>query len=664
MANQPKPADIRSPDEERSGLSAALAILSAAVVVGLLYVARDVIVPITLAILLSFLLSPAVRALGRLHMGRVTAVALTVLATSIVCFGFAAIVVSEISSLARDLPENRYNLEAKVRSLPELVPGGAVFHRATEVLRDLRKELTKPESREPNPAERLSPTHNPVAEPTKPVPVEIRQPDLEPVQLIQSIVEPLLQPLATGGLVIVFVIMILIDWEDLRDRLLRLGGRHDLHRTTEAMTEAARRVRQYLTRLLIVNMTCGVPIGVGLTVIGIPNAALWAIFVVLLRFVPYLGIVIAASFPVALAIAVDPGWTLLLWTIALFMVVELIVTNFVEPWVYGSGTGLSPVALIVAAVCWTWLWGPIGLLLSTPLTACLVVLGRHIRHLQFLDVLLSNKPALTPEETFYQRLLADNSDDATEQAEEFVKTRSFAEFCDEVVIPALARTQGDRDRGAISGERCAKVRQGIETVIENLFDATIEEVSPMPEGFARPEAQPEIDHLVRSGSQSARRGCGVAAGAPSAPAGRRPRPANSFCRRSACRRCLSEAPSGARPHLPVVDQHEHPRTSSLSCATHPAPRTKREGFDRAVGIGTGRTRRCQGGDRQLCQCRYYLAECSRRGACSRRWIVKWRLPGRRRSPQLERRQRAQSAPNCGAHRRGMRSRRPKSSSRR
>jgi len=225
-------------------------------------------------------------------------------------------------------------------------------------------------------------------------------------------------------------------------------------------------------------------------VIGIPNAALWAIFVVLLRFVPYLGIVIAVGFPLALAIAVDPGWTLLLWTISLFMVVELIVANFVEPWVYGSGAGLSPVALIVAAVCWTWLWGPAGLLLSTPLTACLVVLGRHVRHLEFLDVLLGNEPVLTPEETFYQRLLADDSDDATEQAEEFAKERSFAEFFDEIAIPALARMQADRDRGAISAERCAKVRQSIKAMLENLFDDTIEEAAAMPEYPARPEVEP------------------------------------------------------------------------------------------------------------------------------------------------------------------------------
>jgi hypothetical protein len=170
-----------------------------------------------------------------------------------------------------------------------------------------------------------------------------------------------------------------------------------------------------------------------------------------------------------------------LWTILLFVMVEVIVANFVEPWVYGSGAGLSPVALIVAAVCWTWLWGPVGLLLSTPLTACLVVLGRHVRHLEFLDVLLGSEPALTPVETFYQRLLADDSVNATEQTEEFAKERSFAEFFDEVAIPALARMQADSDRGSISAERCARVRQAIKTMLENLFDDTVEEVARVPE---------------------------------------------------------------------------------------------------------------------------------------------------------------------------------------
>src|SRR5215467_3342862 len=264
-------------------------------------------------------------------------------------------------------------------------------------------------------------------EPTKPVPVEIQRPQFEPLQIVQGIVGPLLPPLALAGLVIVFVIMILLEREDLRDRLLRLAGR-DLHRTTVAMDDAAQRISRYLLRQLVVNACCGVPIGFGLALMGIPNAALWGILAALLRFIPYLGIVIAACFPVALAIAITPGWLLLVWVVLLFVGIELVVSNLLEPWVYGASTGLSPVALIAAATFWTWLWGPIGLLLSTPMTVCLVVLGRHVPQLGFLDVMLGSDPVLEPSDSFYQRLLANDPEEATEQAREFIREGSIAEF--------------------------------------------------------------------------------------------------------------------------------------------------------------------------------------------------------------------------------------------
>jgi len=293
MANQS--SEDRSFCKDPSQFSGVLTFLTSGLVVAILYFARDIIVPITLAVLLSFLLSPVVRALRRLQIGRIGAVSITAVVSFLIILGFVAVVVQEVSSLARDLPQYRSNLEAKVRSLPDLVPGAGVFRRAADMLQDLRVELARSETHVPAPAERPSPTGN-SAETAKPLPVEIRQPDLEPLPLVRSIVGPLLQPLATAGLVVVFVIMILIDWEDLRDRLLRLAGRRDLHRTTEAMNDAAQRVSRYLARQLVVNVTCGVPIGVGLAVIGIPNAALWGIFVVLLRFVPYIGIIIRRRF--------------------------------------------------------------------------------------------------------------------------------------------------------------------------------------------------------------------------------------------------------------------------------------------------------------------------------------------------------------------------------
>ena len=233
------------------------------------------------------------------------------------------------------------------------------------------------------------------------------------------------------------------------------------------MNDAAQRISRYLLSQLIVNISCGLPIGIGLGVLGIPNAALWGIMVVLLRFIPYLGIVIAAAFPLALAIAVAPDWTLFVWTALLFIGIELVVSNIVEPLVYGGTTGLSSVALIAAATFWTWLWGPLGLLLSTPMTVCLVVLGRHVPRLRFLDILLGNEPVLTPTETFYQRLLANDPEEATEQAEEFAKDRSLGEFYNEVAMPALARAQADSDRGVLPSERRVTFKNTIEALLEN-----------------------------------------------------------------------------------------------------------------------------------------------------------------------------------------------------
>ena len=466
MAAQPPRAYGRSVSQIPSGF---LTVLTIGLVVAFLYFARDVVIPITLAILLSFLLAPAVRWLRRWHLGRVPAVTLTVLIAFLALLGFAAIIVQEVSSLAQQLPEYRSNLETKIRSLPELVPGGGVFGRLTSMVQELGRELKQTQTQNSMPTSDRPAIGGSPPESTKPVPVEIQRPQFEPLQIVQGIVGPLLPPLALAGLVIVFVIMILLEREDLRDRLLRLAGR-DLHRTTVAMDDAARRISRYLSRQLVVNACCGVPIGFGLAIIGIPNAVLWGIFAALLRFLPYLGIVIAAVFPIALALAVDPGWILLVWVILLFAGTEFVVANLLEPWVYAASTGLSSVALIAAATFWTWLWGPIGLLLSTPLTVCLAVLGRHVPQLEFLEVMLSNEPVLAPDATFYQRLLANDPYEATEQAEEFLRERSPAEFFDTVAIPALIRAQVDSDDGTLSPERRLTIKDGIEAMLEDLSD--------------------------------------------------------------------------------------------------------------------------------------------------------------------------------------------------
>jgi predicted PurR-regulated permease PerM len=474
------------------GLFGLMTLLATGLVVAFLYFARDLVVPIALAVLLSFLLAPAVRWLRRWHLGRVPAVTLTALIAFLAMLGFAAIVVQEISSLAQQIPEYRSNLEAKIRSLPGMVPGGGVMRRVTSMVQDLGRELTQSETQISASSSERSGSGISSVEPTKPVPVEIWRPDFGPVQIVQSIVGPLLQPVTMAGLVVVFVVMILLEREDLRDRLLRLAGRRDLHRTTVAMDDAASRISRYLSRQLVVNACCGLPIGFGLALIGIPNAALWGIFAASLRFLPYLGIVIAAGFPIMLAVAVDPSWMMLVWVVLLFVGVELVVANLIEPWVFAASTGLSSVALIAAATFWTWLWGPIGLLLSTPLTVCLVVLGRHVPQLEFLDVILGNEPVLSPDETLYQRLLANDPEEATEQAEEFVKKQSLAQFFDEVAVPALVRAQVDSDDGALSPDRRLIIADGIRAMLEDLSDDAAADATSQDATSPKIEGAPRI----------------------------------------------------------------------------------------------------------------------------------------------------------------------------
>jgi predicted PurR-regulated permease PerM len=474
MAEQlPTPARARADETPRS-LSGMLTFLTTAMVVAALYFGREVLVPFALAVLLSFLLAPAVRLLRRLRAGRVTAVAITVVVAFLAIFAFGAVVTEEVSQLAPQLPEYKYNIASKLRGLPKAIPLQGVAN----ALHQVTAELKRSETAATSPAATSPESGGSTGEAAKPLPVQIEQPSLTPLQIAQTVIGPLLQPMAMAGLVIVLVVFILLEREVLRDRVLRLAGGGDLHRTTEAMNEAAQRVSRYLLSQLAVNAVEGTLIGIGLAVIGIPNAALWGILTLLLRFIPYLGIVIAAIFPIALAIAIAPGWSLVVWTVVLYIGTEAIVANLVEPRLYAGTTGLSSVAVITAAVFWAWLWGPIGLLLSTPLTVCLLVLGRHVPQLRFLDVMLGSDPVLTADETFYQRLLAGDPEEATEQAEEFAKEKSITQFAEEVALPVLARAQADSDRGILPPERREIVKQGFGHILENLFDDAILDTEP------------------------------------------------------------------------------------------------------------------------------------------------------------------------------------------
>ena len=465
------------------GASGTQPLVATVIVVGALYFGRDVFVPLALAGLLCFALAPLITALRRRGLPRTPAVITVVILAFLGIFAFGFVVAGQVYQLGASLPRYEYNIREKVRSLQSSAPGGSLIERAAEVLRDLRQDI-EDATQPPTEEQGTSPLQPEASEPD-PIPVQVRQPDPAPLQMLQTVVGPLVQPLATTGIVIVFVVFMLLQREDLRDRFIRLVGSRDLHRTTQALGDAAERVGRYLLMQLLVNVAYGIPIGIGLWLIGVPNPLLWGMLSVVLRFVPFIGPILAAAFPLALSIAVDPGWTMLLWTAALFIVLEMISGNIVEPWLYGASTGLSSIAILAAAVFWTWLWGPVGLLLSTPLTVCLVVLGRHVPQFGFLNVLLGSEPVLEPAESLYQRLLAGDPDEATERAEEFLKSHPILTYYDEVAIPALSMFEHDRARGVLTDERRMLVAAAALTLVDNLSeheDADASEATETSEG--------------------------------------------------------------------------------------------------------------------------------------------------------------------------------------
>ena len=461
-----QPFKARTPEELIALLSAVATAILAVIIIMLLYFGREIIIPIALAILLSFVLAPLVGALQRVRVPRGLAVVGVVLIAFAFIFAMGSLLATQLAQLAGDLPRYQSTISEKIQSFRETTAGRGTLERASGMLKDLSKELDKPKEA----MTALEAGSTPKAVPPKPVPVEVRQPDPGALESLQSLISPLLHPLATTGIIVIFVIFILIQREDLRNRLIRLAGSHDLQRTTAALDDAAIRLSRLFLIQLLLNGSFGIVIGTGLWLIGVPSAILWGILAAVLRFVPYIGAVIAAAFPLALAVAVDPTWTMLLWTVALFLVVEPIVGHVIEPMVYGQSTGLSPVAVVASATFWTALWGPIGLVLATPLTVCLVVLGRHVERLEFLDVMFGDRPALSPPEIFYQRMLAGDPTEASEKAEEFLKERSLSSYYDEVALKGLRLAQADVERGALDPERQIKIRDAVREFAGNISE--------------------------------------------------------------------------------------------------------------------------------------------------------------------------------------------------
>ncbi len=456
--------------------SAQTMVIVGVVVVLALYFGRGILVPLALSILLAFVLAPLVSRLRRWHLGRIPSVLLAVLAAISVFAGIFTILGYQAVDLAENLPKYEDNLSAKIRALRPAPAEGGFIERTTETLKHLGQELkdvasggaenTPPQT----PPNQTGPNPGLVPGQTEPIPVRIEAPPPNPFAMLTEFGGPLVSPLGTAGMVLLFVVFILLQQEDLRDRLIRLAGANDLRRTTEAMDEAGERVTRYLVTQLILNLLYGIPIGVGLWLIGIPNAALWGLLATTLRFIPYLGPVLAAILPITLSFAVDPGWTLPLLTLALFLGIELFSNNVLEPWLYGTSTGLSSFAIIVAAIFWTSLWGPLGLLLATPLTVVMVVLGRHVRQLEFLAVLLGNAPPLPPAARIYQRLLARDPDEAAEIADEDQRPDVTVTY-EQSLLPALMLAEADRSRGNLDEDTLVALRDGMEAVATYFADA-------------------------------------------------------------------------------------------------------------------------------------------------------------------------------------------------
>jgi predicted PurR-regulated permease PerM len=456
---------LRTSDEPTTLMTGAAAAIVVATIVGMLYLGREVLVPIALAILLSFVLAPVVRLLQQWHVPRGLSVVSVVLLATLLISALGGLIAGQINQLAGDLPRYQSTMHEKINSLRGTTATRSTLERAAEVLQDLGKELDRP--RDARPATAQAPA---AGQETRPIPVEVRQPQPSALQSIAALIAPLLQPLTTTGITVIFVVFILLQREDLRNRVIKLAGSRDLQQTTAALDDAARRLSRLFLTQLALNSAFGIVIGTGLGLIGVPSAVLWGMLATVLRFVPYIGTLIAALLPLALAAAVDPGWSMLLWTATLFLVVEPIVGYVIEPLVYGRSAGLSPVAVVVSATFWTALWGPIGLVLATPLTICLVVLGRHVERLEFLDVMLGDRPPLSPPEIFYQRMLAADPAEAVDHAEEFLKEKPLSVYYDEVALRGLRRAEDDAARGSLDAARLESIKACVSELLDDLSD--------------------------------------------------------------------------------------------------------------------------------------------------------------------------------------------------
>jgi predicted PurR-regulated permease PerM len=477
-----------------------------------LYIAKTILMPLALAILLTFLLTPVADRLERWRIPRVVAVVGVVGVSFAIVVMLGGIVTGQLAHLTLDLPNHELNLTNKIK---DLRPESPAFDRVARTWANLRNAIAQGAttdeefsnktgaSNDDNKEEKKSAiidsetsgsktkiTVEPGKQPTStttnpanlnegndalepsakssPLAIEVVAPSPSLFSLIQQWIGQLVTPLTTAGLVIVLVLFMLLDRENQRSRFVQLFGRSHMHATAEAVHDVAHRVGRYLRMLFLLNAGYGVVVAAGLWVIGVPGAVMWGVLGFSLRFLPYVGPWIAAAVPIAVSIATADGWTQPLLVVGWYIVIELISNNVVEPLVYGNSTGVSTVGVIVAAIFWTWLWGPIGLILSMPMTVCLLVAARYVPQLKFLTILLADHPQLSPGERVYQRLLASDYNEPLKLAHGYLKDSSLLNYYDEVLVPALVMAEHDRHDNLLNEDQAAFVFEATEDIIEEL----------------------------------------------------------------------------------------------------------------------------------------------------------------------------------------------------
>ncbi len=455
-------------------------------VIAVLYLAREIFIPLAFAITLALVLTPAVAWLQKLRVGRVPSVLFAMLVSIAIACGIGLVIFNQLVEVVNDLPRYQQNIHNKIEAMH--TPGKGVLGQAAANVKELGKELSS-SSLPTAPQTPSQGGRNTSNQPVRPVPVQIVAEPANEFEYVRDLAKPVLAPLGTFGMVLIFTVFLLIGQTDLRNRLFRLAGLDHLHLMTQALDDATRRVSRYLVMQLLVNASLGVLCGTGLYLIGVPYAVLWGTVAAILRIVPYVGSLVAASLPLLLSLAVFDHWMPPFLVFLLFATLELVTSNVVEPWLYGMHMGISALALLLTTLFWVALWGPAGLILSTPLTVCVVVLGRHIPHLSFLHILLGDQPVLAAEAQVYQRLLAMDDHEARTVADVYLGENSLVQLYDSVIIPALMMAEQDRHKGALDPTLEEFVFLSIKEMITEFSEQT-EQVNTETASDGEPEPKP------------------------------------------------------------------------------------------------------------------------------------------------------------------------------